>query len=29
MGKKMKAAVEKVEPRVYGLREAVDLALGL
>ncbi len=25
MGKKMKAAVEKVEPRVYGLREAVDL----
>ena len=24
MGKKMKAALEKVEPRVYGLREAVD-----
>ena len=25
MGKKMKAAVEKVEPRMYGLREAVDV----
>jgi large subunit ribosomal protein L1 len=24
MGKKMKAALEKVEPRLYGLREAVD-----
>ena len=24
MGKKMKAALEKVEPRVYGLREAVE-----
>jgi len=24
MGKKMKASLEKVEPRVYGLREAVD-----
>ncbi|HAO99117.1 MAG TPA: 50S ribosomal protein L1 [Fibrobacteres bacterium] len=25
MGKKMKAALEKVEPRMYGLREAVDV----
>ena len=25
MGKKMKAALEKVEPRVYGLREAVEV----
>ena len=25
MGKKMKTALEKVEPRVYGLREAVDI----
>jgi len=25
MGKKMKAALEKIEPRVYGLREAVDV----
>ena len=25
MGKKMKAALEKVEPRVYALRDAVDV----
>ena len=25
MGKKMKAALEKVEPRMYALREAVDV----
>ena len=24
MGKKMKAALKKIEPRVYGLREAVE-----
>ena len=28
MGKKMKAALEKVEPRVYGLREALDAVKG-
>jgi len=28
MGKKMRAAVEKVQPRLYALREAVDVVKG-